>query len=146
MTTERQRAANRANASLSTGPKTVPGKSASSRNSRIHGLAGRSVSDFGYAEKLAKALVGSHEGLGHEGLVWHHALTAAEATFELARVRQIRANMIAQIGLGLAGSEVCAMTEENAYATVARLERYERRAYSRRKSAMLAIERSPLQS
>ena len=135
MTTERQRAANRANAGLSTGPKTVPGKSASSRNSRIHGLAGRSVSDFGYAEKLAKALVGFHEGS-----VWHHALTAAEATFELARVRQIRANMIAQIGLDLAGSEACAMTEENAYATVARLERYERRAYSRRKSAMLAIE------
>ena len=135
MTTERQRAANRANAGLSTGPKTVSGKSASSRNARIHGLAGSSVSDFGYAEQLAKALVGSHEGL-----VWQHALTAAQATFELARVRQIRANMIAQIGLDLAGSEACAMTEENAYATVARLERYERRAYSRRKSAMLAIE------
>jgi hypothetical protein len=40
MATEAQIAANRANAQKSTGPKTPPGKAASSRNSTVHGLSG----------------------------------------------------------------------------------------------------------
>lgn len=40
MTTQAQRAANRRNAQLSTGPKTAEGKQAVSRNNFRHGLAG----------------------------------------------------------------------------------------------------------
>jgi hypothetical protein len=43
MTTSRQLEANRANAQLSTGPRTGEGKTASSRNARSHGLCSRQL-------------------------------------------------------------------------------------------------------
>ena len=43
MTSERQVRANRLNAALSTGPKTIEGKKRSSQNAMIHGLTSRSV-------------------------------------------------------------------------------------------------------
>jgi len=45
MATEKQIAANRANAKRSTGPKTAAGKLKSSRNAYRHGLSGPLLSD-----------------------------------------------------------------------------------------------------
>jgi hypothetical protein len=53
MATEAQILANRANAQKSTGPKSVPGKAASSRNSFKHGLAGSTTAAFMTEEERA---------------------------------------------------------------------------------------------
>ena len=140
MSTERQRAANRANAKRSTGPKTVSGKSASSRNSRAHGLTAHpALSLPAGVEELAEAIAPGHRG----DLAWQYAVIAAEATFELARVRSIRANMITAIASCETQRPLSSRQGEgkleDQYEKVARLERYERRAFSRRKSAMLAV-------
>jgi hypothetical protein len=59
MATEKQIAANRANAQKSTGPKTAAGRSRSSRNAVRHGLSG--PLDFAMSEKadaIARLLAG----------------------------------------------------------------------------------------
>ena len=60
MTSERQRAANRANAAKSTGPRTEPGKAKASQNACSHGLATALRGEPGAVEeieRLAQVLV-----------------------------------------------------------------------------------------
>jgi len=52
MATEKQIAANRANAKRSTGPKTAAGKLKSSRNAYRHGLSGPLLSDPATSAKV----------------------------------------------------------------------------------------------
>ena len=143
MTTARQQATNRANARRSTGPKTVHGKLASSKNAQTHGLTSRHADDQATAavERLAHAFAAGKQG----EMAWHQALVAAEATFEVAHVRSIRADMLAQIGWGDGPAPPVISGQapgipEDPFRRVARLERYERRALSRRKSAIRELE------
>ena len=93
MGTERQIAANRRNARNSTGPRSRGGKKRASRNSYRHGLAAALVTTEEHAkrvEKLARRIAGNTADLA----TLEHARRAAEAEFELARVRKVKVALI----------------------------------------------------
>jgi hypothetical protein len=132
MASDRKIASNRYNAKKSTGPRSEHGRRHSRRNALRHGLAvaiGSQPSFRQDIEALAKALVGG-------GPPNEFARQAAEAELDLLRIRKIRASQLnAAVGNPGAPSEAYAELAEN----LAKLERYERRAYSRRKRALGAL-------
>jgi hypothetical protein len=133
MTSERKIAANRKNAKKSTGPRSEAGRAASRQNARRHGLATGIGSDPAFRddiEILAKLLAGGRENIGE------FAREAAEAHLNLTRIRRIRAELYARMRFFDAASteDLMALAEQ-----FARLERYERRAFSRRKRALRLI-------
>ena len=89
MTSDRQRAANRANAAKSTGPRTKAGKSAARVNARLHGLATAVQSEPGAdaeIERLARAIA---EEAARPDLI-EFARRIAEAEVDLRRIRRSR--------------------------------------------------------
>ena len=133
MTSERKIAANRKNAKKSTGPRTEAGRATSRQNARRHGLATGIGSDPALRddiEILAKLLADGRENIRE------FAREAAEAHLDLARIRKIRAGLYARMRFfGDAPTEDLMELGKQ----FARLERYERRAFSRRKHAMRLI-------
>ena len=88
MTSERKRCANRANARLSTGPKTAKGKARAAKNALRHGFSLSVLNDAVLAadvERLARYIAGA-EADG-EGMVL--ARRIAEAQTDLKRVREL---------------------------------------------------------
>ena len=132
MTSERKIAANRNNAKKSTGPRSSAGRAVSRRNALRHGLAASIGNDPAFGddvEDLAKAL-SSTSGLQSVSGV---AREAAEAQFDLSRIRKIRACLYETIYFvdGAAPDRLAQLNDK-----LAKLERYERRAFSRRKRAL----------
>jgi hypothetical protein len=122
MATERQIAANRANARRSTGPKTALGKMVSSRNSFRHGLSRPSRLDFAMSSKvhaIARALTSDEH--------WASAVEFASAQLELLNIRAIRAAML----LGVDIEEM----DTQKLRRLAALDRYERYSQTRRRRA-----------
>jgi hypothetical protein len=126
MASERQIAANRANAQKSTGPKTVAGRLKSSRNAFRHGLSAQLRLDsegLKRVDAIARLLVGSSvDGKQHIA-----ANEMAQAQLELSRIRAVRANILA--GLDLASGNLQMLRH------LAALDRYERYAHTRRRRA-----------
>jgi hypothetical protein len=132
---ERKTAANRSNAKKSTGPRSDAGRKASRRNALRHGLAIDIRTDPAYRddiEQLAKLM--SH-ARGRQN-VCDNARHAAEATLDLGRIRKVRAFLFETIYLPDRGALDC-LVELND--KLAKLQRYERRAFSRRNRALRAI-------
>jgi hypothetical protein len=134
MASDRQIDANRSNARKRTGPRSKEGREALSRNARRHGLAVAVGSDpafQGEIEKLARLLSpsGSQDVSGP-------ARDAAEAEFELLRIRTVRAWLFQTLYFAKANAPD-GLAELNG--KLGKLERYERRAFSRRKSALRAM-------
>jgi len=130
MATEKQIAANRANAKKSTGPKTALGKLKSSRNAFKHGLSRPLRLDpvtSAKAHAIARALVG--EGPDVERL--SSAEEFARAQLELKRIRATRAELMAKFDLQQAN-----MHELQPIAT---LDRYERYAHTKRRRAAVKL-------
>ncbi len=128
MASKRQIAANRRNAKKSTGPRSKAGREASRRNARRHGLAIAIETDPAFhdeIEKLAKALSLSQK-------VDEHARDAARAEFDLLRVRKIRTWLFETLYYDATTTKSMAELNDK----LAKLERYERRAFSRRKRAL----------
>ncbi len=117
-------AANRANARRSTGPKTRDGKASAARNARRHGLGLPALRDptlSGEIEALAREIAGADAGAQrHEA-----ACRIAAAQIDLVRVRRARRDLIAE-----------APGDSELPARLAAMDRYERRALSRRKFAI----------
>jgi hypothetical protein len=95
MTTARKLKANRVNARASTGPRTVQGKSISAQNACRHGLSLPISSDPALSEEvelLARKIAskGSNEDL------YQHARRIAEAQIDLRRIRQKRLQIISE--------------------------------------------------
>ena len=132
---ERKIAANRSNAKKSTGPRSKAGRQASRRNALRHGLAIDIRTDPAYhddIEQLAKLM---SRASGRQS-VSDSARDVAEAVLDLSRIRKIRASLFETIYF----SDTAApdrLTELND--KLAKLERYERRAFSRRNRAMRAM-------
>jgi hypothetical protein len=132
MTSERKTAANRNNAKRSTGPRSKAGREASRRNALRHGLAvdiGTEPAFHEGIEKLAKALSSS----AVTQKVSESARAAAEAQFDLLRIRNTRAWLFETLYF------VKPTVPDNLAklnAEFAKLERYERRAFSRRQGAL----------
>ena len=96
MASERQIAANRRNARKSTGPRSSAGKRRTSRNSYRHGLTARLTLSSKRAkriERLARKIAGDTT----DTLLLELARTAAEAEFDLARVRQVKVAVIERL-------------------------------------------------
>jgi hypothetical protein len=92
MTSERKIAANRRNASRSTGPRSAAGKARSSRNALRHGLTISLAGDTSRSadiERLAHAIAGTSDPSR-----FHFACHAAQAELEILRVRIARVALI----------------------------------------------------
>jgi hypothetical protein len=133
---DRKIAANRENAKKSTGPQSESGQRRSRRNARRHGLAIDVGSDPSFRadiEMLAKVISSAWEGhdveeLGREG---------AAAEIDLLRIRKIRAALFNTL---FEGKQEIGLNEHTALnKSLSKLERYERRAFSRRNRALRAI-------
>lgn len=126
---DRKAIANRNNAKRSTGPKSVLGKERSRSNALRHGLAVDVCADPELAadlERLAKIL---SEAAGEEE-VSDQARLAAAAELDLLRIRRVQATMAGELQ-----SETRPGNSADLHAKFAALERYEKRAYSRRRRA-----------
>jgi hypothetical protein len=124
MATEKQLAANRANAKRSTGPKTKRGRHASSRNALRHGLScllDETVSID--ADNLMRLLV--HEGARDDQVA--AARQVARAQVDLSRARMARARLMASLDLGC-----CNFSEIRRLMVI---DRYERLARAKRRMA-----------
>lgn len=93
MASEKQIAANRRNASNSTGPKTKTGKKRASLNAFRHGLAAKGLRtiDAERLEQVARRIAGN----SNDAAVLEFARSAAMAESDLAHVRQVRADLFA---------------------------------------------------
>ena len=144
MTSAAKIAANRRNAQRSTGPRTSLAKARVRRNALRHGLAACVVGDPTEAtevDRVAAAICGPQA----EPLEREQALIVAEAQVILKRVRRARAQLMEQMSQlpptqDLAAPDTSSMSVVDLsapyFAQLLRLERYERRALSRRKRAV----------
>jgi hypothetical protein len=134
MTSDQKIAANRNNAKKSTGPRSKAGREVSRRNALRHGLAVDIGTDPAFhdgIEKLAKALLS-----GGTQKISEPAREAAEAQLDLLRIRKIRAWLFETLYFvqSAVPDTVAKLNNE-----LAKLERYERRAFSKRKRALRLI-------
>jgi hypothetical protein len=132
---ERKIAANRSNAKKSTGPRSKAGRQASRRNALRHGLAIDIRTDPAYHDDIEQLAKMMSRASGRQS-VSDSARDGAEAVLDLSRIRKIRASLFETIYF----SDTAApdrLTELND--KLAKLERYERRAFSRRNRAMRAM-------
>jgi hypothetical protein len=126
MATEKQLAANRANAQCSTGPRTALGKRKSSRNAFRHGLSGPLPFDpmtSAKVDAIAKALIGEEASTD----VSASAAEFARAQFEVLRIRATRTELLAKIDLDQDNTQELRR--------LVALDRYERYANTRRRRA-----------
>jgi hypothetical protein len=149
MTSEGKIDANRRNSSRSTGPRTAHGKARVRRNALRHGLAAITVRDPARSvevDRLAAAICGKDA----DPMTREQALIIAESELTLSQVRAARVAVLEQMSPMLAAqapdppkSAVASTHRTRAcgvyLAQLVRLDRYERRAFSRRKRAMRAI-------
>ena len=138
MATDRQIAANRRNGALSRGPKTRAGKARSSRNAIKHGLSIPITRDFataGELEVLARKLAQS--GIAS----CRQARVAAEAELELARARGAFETVLMRAGISdtWADGADCGPILLGVLPELRKLDRYERRAFSKRKRVLWGL-------
>ena len=142
MATDRQIAANRRNGALSRGPKTAAGKARSSRNALKHGLAIPISRDRATARKIRRAA----RQMSPSGDATRNTEIAVEAHFELARVRAALEAVVARMSISHMSNagpgDTCSTRSGNSAAPIRTLaeldkvDRYERRAFSRRRRAL----------
>jgi hypothetical protein len=95
MASEKQIAANRRNARNSTGPRSSSGKKRASQNALRHGLA-RPISSAAF-DREVEALALQFAGEAADKPTVELARAAAEAEFELARVRRVKIALIERV-------------------------------------------------
>jgi hypothetical protein len=149
MSTLRQIEANRNNARSSTGPRTRCGKARACGNARRHGLSVSVVSDARLSEQvegLACLIVGQIANAG----VLKMARRFAEAQIDLDRIRRARYHACLLALDEGTGSEQAAVQVEllvrEQVLQLKSLDRYERRALSRRRSAARAFDTAFLEA
>jgi hypothetical protein len=135
MTSDRKAISNRKNAQNSTGPRSELGRRHSRRNAMRHGLAIAIGSDPSFSKDI-EALASTLEGGGGGQIVGEFARQVAEAELDLLRIRKLKA---ARFNTVFGNPEPKLGDYAELSETLAQLERYGRRAFSRRKRALLAM-------
>lgn len=148
MTSPQQSAANRANAQKSTGPRSQAGKARSARNALKHGLAAPVALDSaiaGHIMSLARSVVGDQ---ADDSPMWIYAQQIAEAELDLARIRQARVRAWNQQAAQWTSPTRQPLPDQRDIETyqaisglLARIDRYECRALSRRRTALRALQK-----
>jgi len=128
MTSDRKLTANQKNAKKSTGPKSDVGKYRSARNALSHGLA-IPVGNIAALRSDIEALALTSARANGGKAITELARQAAEAQLEILRIRKARAAIYA-----------VETNHDELTIRLASLERYERRAFSRRKRAFRWME------
>ena len=121
MASERQIAANRANAALSTGPKSAAGKQRSSRNALKHGLSKPILQPFAVCEDHSPSASCERESTDC------FQVELAQIQTRLSRIRCIRAELIAAVLL---------TPNADLIKRLSKLGRYEREAWTKRRNAI----------
>lgn len=128
--------ANRQNAQASTGPRTKSGKVRSSQNARKHGLSAASHTVVEEEQTKARIATSILSGIEVDAEVTAAAESFADACHELMRVRAYKLGVYCRLlksMLQAEQSEDAPRAVQDALFALAPLERYERRAFSRRK-------------
>ena len=146
MTSARQIAANRLNAQRSSGPRSAACKIKVGRDALPHGLAAASPRDSGIAAELDRlaTAIGSENA---DAAQREQALIIAESELTLLRVRAVRTSIFEQMLVARGAADTQEPSEQLLGRLQAalhfeqwrRLERYERRAFSRRQSAIRTL-------
>jgi len=142
MLSDRKRAANRFNATRSTGPRTALGKLHTRRNAFRHGLAIGIVSSPALLEEivwLAKII----DGDSGNPQRFEQAAIVAETEFDLIRIRAARVAILEQAAprsTSSAPSVAFARDLVEILPQLLPINRYERRALSRRKRAIRQLQ------
>jgi hypothetical protein len=157
MAADRQIAANRRNACRSTGPRSRGGKKRASRNAYQHGLSLGVETFVREVERLARKIAGDS---ADNALMMEHATAVAETELDVARVRRAKVALLDRLAalqefegsVSMATQELRASVEavRRALSELLKLDRYARRAASRRDRAIrnlrIAQERNSTES
>ncbi len=140
MTSEHATRANRVNAKASTGPRTRAGKARSGQNARKHGLSATSLNPEVDAEvaRLVELIMAEY---GSDEIMRAAARSLAEAQVQVRRVRAYKVALLSNgVSACRADGESSLDRSSGIPPDVVKifegLERYEKRAFSRRKSAL----------
>jgi len=135
MTSDRKATSNRKNAQNSTGPRSELGRRHSRRNALRHGLAIAIGSDPSFSKDI-ETLATMLESDGGGQIAGELARQLAEAELDLLRIRKLKA---ARLNTIADTPEAKLQDYSELSKTLTQLERYERRAFSRRKRVLLAM-------
>jgi hypothetical protein len=137
VTSSRLAAANRRNARRSTGPRSASGKRSVAVNALRHGLSVSVLAD----PILASEVVELAERLAHGATdpeMRELAVQVAAAQVDVERVRHARHALFARSAMGASGTEPRSGEWCDEIHELVALDRYERRAISRRRSSIRA--------
>jgi len=150
MSSDRQIAANRRNATRSTGPRTETGKANSSRNALRHGLT--TIADSAEKRAIAECLIRAIAGGNADDTVFRHAYRVAECHIEVQRADEAQTAAIKRLEMYFDNLEQkppsggpLAITQyfasiSKAISQLDNLSRYHKRADARQRRAIRAFE------